>query len=77
MPDLLVRNVDQAVVNALKKRAGLYGRSAEAEHRLILTNSLLKPRKQSFAEVLQSIPNVGKDDDFTRVEDTVAPDVFD
>jgi len=77
MPDLLVRNVDKAVVDALKKRAGLYGRSAEAEHRLILTNSLLKPRKQSFAEALQSIPNVGRDNDFSRVEETIDADVFD
>lgn len=33
MADLLVRGVDEAVVKALKKRAGAHGRSAEAEHR--------------------------------------------
>ncbi|GJL63126.1 MAG: hypothetical protein NPIRA04_17800 [Nitrospirales bacterium] len=77
MPDLLVRNVDKEVVKALKKRAGLYGRSAEAEHRLILIDSLLKPRKKSFAEVLQSMPNVGKDSDFSRVQETSDADVFD
>ncbi len=77
MPDLLVRNVDKEVVKALKKRAGLHGRSAEAEHRLILIHSLLKPRKKSFAEVLQSMPNVGKDNDFNRREETRESDVFD
>jgi len=77
MPDLLVRNVDKEIVKALKKRAGLYGRSAEAEHRLILIHSLLKPRKKSFAEVLQSMPNVGRDSDFRRVEETSDADVFD
>jgi len=77
MPDLLVRNVDKEVVKALKKRAGLSGRSAEAEHRRILTASLLTPRKKSFAEVLQSMPNVGKNNDFNRVEETSESDVFD
>jgi len=77
MPDLLVRNVDKEVVQALKKRAGLYGRSAEAEHRLILRQSLLKPPKKSFAKVLQSMPNVGKDSDFSRVEEMSDTDVFD
>ena len=77
MPDLLVRNVDKEVVKALKKRAGLHGRSAEAEHRLLLTASLLTLRKKSFAEVLQSMPNVGKDNDFTRREETSESDVFD
>ena len=77
MPDLLVRNVDKEVVKSLKKRAGQSGRSAEAEHRLILTASLLTARKKSFAEVLQSMPNVGKDNDFTRIDETGESDVFD
>lgn len=67
MADLLVRGVDDAVVRALKKRAGANGRSAEAEHREILASALTRPRKRSFAEVLASMPDVGTDADFERV----------
>lgn len=77
MPDLLVRGVDEALVKALKERAGAHGRSAEAEHREILAEALARPRKRSFAEVLASIPNVGADADFERVESAgKAPNVF-
>jgi plasmid stability protein len=67
MADLLVRGVDDAVVKALKKRAGAHGRSAEAEHREILASALVSPRKRSLAEVLAAMPNVGKDSDFERL----------
>ena len=78
MPNLLVRGVDEAVVRALKERAGANGRSTEAEHRAILAAALTRPRKRSFAEVLTSMPNVGRDEDFERVQSTTqAPDVFD
>ena len=40
MAQLLVRNVSQDVVEALKRRAAEHGRSAEAEHRLILEATL-------------------------------------
>ena len=53
------------------------GVSAEAEHREILAQALLKSRKRSFAEVIAAMPNVGKDSDFERVEDEKAPRVFD
>jgi antitoxin FitA len=68
MPDLLVRGVDDEIVRALKERAGAHGRSAEAEHRAILAAALARPRRRSFAEVLASMPNVGHDSDFERVE---------
>lgn len=66
MADLLVRGVDEAVVRALKERAGAHGRSAEAEHREILAAALARPRSRGFAEVLAAIPNVGVDADFER-----------
>ena len=69
MANLIVRNVNEAVVNALKARAGKRGTSAEAEHRRILSQALRKPKKKSFAQVLSSIPRVGKDSDFKRMED--------
>ena len=40
MPQLLVRDVPQDVVEALKRRAAEHGRSAEAEHRIILQEAL-------------------------------------
>jgi antitoxin FitA len=40
MPQLLVRDVPQDVVEALKRRAAEHGRSAEAEHRIILEETL-------------------------------------
>lgn len=70
MPNLLVRDIDESLVLALKQRAAKHGRSAEAEHREILANALLRPRKRHLADVLAAIPNVGGDADFTRVEDT-------
>ncbi len=74
MANLIVRNVDAAVVKALKQRASLHGISAEAEHRKILEQVLLRPAKKSFAEALRSIPNVGNDSDFERVQDDVRQD---
>ena len=77
MPNLVVRNVDEKIIRALKLRAGRHGTSAEAEHRHILAQALLRPRKRSFAEVIAAMPNVGKDSDFERVQDTNDPHVFD
>ena len=78
MADLLVRGVDDAVVRALKERAGAHGRSAEAEHRAILASVLSGPPKRNFAEVLATMPDAGRDTDFERVEPAGAgPSVFD
>jgi len=40
MAQLLVRDVPRDVVDALKRQAAIHGRSAEAEHRLILEKAL-------------------------------------
>ena len=40
MPDLLLRDVPQHFVDALEHQAGLHGRSAGAEHRLLLEEAL-------------------------------------
>lgn len=80
MANLLVRGIDDALVQALRERAALHGRSAEAEHREILAASLRRPRKRSFADVLAAMPNVGEDGDFVRENDagdtSEAPGVF-
>jgi len=71
MANLIVRKLDPRIVEALKRRAALNCRSAEAEHRALLESVLLKPVKKSFAEVLAAIPNVGRDEDFERLDDEV------
>ncbi len=77
MPSLVVRNLDESIINALKQRAVEHQRSTEAEHRAILADVLLKPARKSFAEALVNIPNVGVDTDFQRLnDDTHMADVF-
>jgi len=68
MANLVVRNLDNRIVDVLKQRAARHGRSAEAEHRVILKEVLLPSNRKSFAEVLSSMPNVGRDDDFERID---------
>jgi antitoxin FitA len=58
MAQLVVRNVDEAVVRALKRRAAREGRSAEAEHRELLRAALLGPPRQGFKAFLASMPEV-------------------
>ncbi|TAN67359.1 MAG: DNA-binding protein [Methylobacter sp.] len=78
MPSLVVRNLDESIINALKARAVAHHRSTEAEHRAILAEVLMKPQRKSFAEALLNIPAVGSDADFMRLNnDARAPDVFD
>jgi antitoxin FitA len=60
MAQLVVRNIEEEVVRALKLRAAQNGRSAEAEHRELLKAALLKPPTKSFKEFLLSMPDVGK-----------------
>ena len=77
MSSLIVRNVDAAIVAALKSRAARHGRSTEAEHRAMLAEVLLKTRRRSLAQVLAQMPAVGEDADFARVQDGEAARVFD
>lgn len=42
MAQLTVRNVNDQIVRALRQRAAMHGRSAEAEHREILRAALLE-----------------------------------
>lgn len=66
MTKLVIRNLDRSLVQALKKRAVRHGRSAEAEHRSILKSALACTRRKTFAQVLATMPNVGRDADFAR-----------
>ena len=62
--NLVVRNIDEEIAFALKQRAAANGRSAEAEHREILKMALKKPRRRSVKDILASMPDVGRDEDF-------------
>jgi len=66
MAQLVVRRIEDDLVDRLKERAGANQRSAEEEHRLILRRALRGPKRRTFAEVLAAMPNVGEDADFTR-----------
>ncbi|KUZ22017.1 DNA-binding protein [Burkholderia ubonensis] len=78
MANLLVRNVDDSIVQSLREQAAAHGRSAEAEHRAILASALARPKRKTFAEALKGIPDVGEDTDFERVQDSgEARHVFD
>lgn len=56
MAQLIVRNIEQKIVNALKRRAAARGVSAEAEHRFLLEAALLGPERPSFKAYLESMP---------------------
>ena len=76
MAQLIVRNIPDELVQALKTRAARHHRSAEQEHREILKAALYAPRRRSVAEVLSSMPNVGRDEDFARAQsDHRTPDL--
>ena len=77
MANLVVRNIDDEIVKALKEKAGLSGHSAEAEHRIILAQALLRPKRKSFTEILMDMPNVGRDTDFERLQEVSNRNVFD
>jgi len=49
MGQLIVRGLDDRLIQALKQRAARSGRSAEAEHLALLEQSL-RPKTESFAE---------------------------
>ena len=64
MAQLIVRNIDQILVDLLKRRAAEHGRSAEAEHREILRAALRPQPSGSLKDHLLSMPDVGDDTDF-------------
>jgi antitoxin FitA len=61
---LTVRKVDDELIRALKLRAVQHGRSAEAEHRLILEQAL-KPEVEAFKERMRRRRESFGDRDFS------------
>ena len=51
MGSLIVRGLDEALIERLKRRAEQHGRSAEAEHREILRQTLLGKPSADFDEL--------------------------
>lgn len=69
MAQLVVRNLDDDLVQALKERAARHGRSTEAEHREILRGALLGWPDENPKVVLAEMPAVADDADFARISD--------
>lgn len=70
MGQLIVRNLEDGVILALKRRAARNGRSSEAEHRAILRELIAEARpRPSFKDFLRSMPDVGDGEDFERRRD--------
>lgn len=70
MAQLIVRNLDDDLVRALKLRAAQKHRSAEAEHREILREALGSRRSgKTLKDLLLAMPAVGEDSDFARPRD--------
>lgn len=61
---MIVRNIEEEVVEALRLRAAQHGRSAEAEHRELLRAALLRRPSKSLKQHLLDMPDVGDDTDF-------------
>jgi len=67
MAQLIVRNLEDTVVRALRERAAKKGRSAESEHREILRDALTSTRQgSSLKALLGGMPDAGEDGDFAR-----------
>ena len=71
MPQLIVRQIEEKVVQKLKALAAHHGVSMEEEHRRILREALLGSSKKrpSFKEYLSQMPDVGPDELFERNRD--------
>jgi antitoxin FitA len=67
MAQLPVRDLDNEIVRALKKKAAEEGISVEEAHRRLLRAALLAPEpKKSFKEFLLEMPEGGEDSVFER-----------
>lgn len=67
MAQLLVRNLAEEIVQALRRRAAKHGNSVEEEHRELLRSVLLadKERKPDFKALIAAVPQ-GEDALFER-----------
>jgi antitoxin FitA len=69
MAQLLVRDLDGEVVQALRQKAAEEGTSVEEAHRRLLRSALLSKRStKSFKEALLEMPDDGDDSIFRRTK---------
>ena len=73
MPDLLLPDVPQELIDALERRAALLGRTTEAEHRAILETSLREGRPD-FWERAATLREQMRGRAFTPSEDLIRQD---
>jgi plasmid stability protein len=69
VPQLLVRDIEAAIVRKLRRRAAAQGISMEEAHRRLLRNALTDKHdgpQDDFLAYLRSIPG-GEEDEFARV----------
>jgi plasmid stability protein len=58
MSQVIVRNLDQQTVSALKSRAAAHGRSLEQELRIVLAQAA-QPSRQDVIEIAEAIRSLG------------------
>ena len=68
MVSLVVRDISDEIVRALEAHARRLGVGTEVAHRQILEQALTSPNKKSFIEILKTMPDVGGDCEFARVQ---------
>jgi plasmid stability protein len=75
MAHLVLHNIDTAIVDKLKQRAEKHCRELEDELTAILRDALLTTDGQegevTFETYLQTMPDVGADADFSRIEGSI------
>ena len=75
MAELTIRDIEPEIIDRLTQLAKQHQRSVEEEHKAILRGALLEDctpdAKIEFEGFLASIPNVGNDDDFGRIQGTI------
>ncbi len=70
MGQLIVRNLADELIQALRRRAARHGRSAEAEHREILRETLaFEVTRRSFKSFLARMPDANDDANFAPSRD--------
>lgn len=76
MSDILIRDIDESLDQALKINAARHGRSRDAEIKAILRDAIdCRPAKRSLAEALMDIPQLEADPEaiFARSKSDARP----
>lgn len=75
MAALMIREIEASILAKLQERADRHGRSVEEEHKAILRETLLDDNEaspaMSFEAYLRTMPDVGTDADFARIEGSI------